>query len=404
MNRLLNNIALPDSILRLLKMSSVFALCLIATFGLVSCNDKEEPDYISKKNAKTSILLYAVASNNLYPAFEDDMEEIIQGLENTDLEEVDMLVYSVTPNSNATLKRAVRDNNGQITFTLLKEYKGDKYSTDPQRIANVIHNLQEYSEADNYGLILWSHGTGWVPNFSDHILPTANYSFGQDKVDGKSDYCDIHELADAIPDNFFNYIWFDCCYMASIETYYQLRNKADFFVGSPMELAGEGNPYHIVLPYLAQSDFSLTQAVDVEYRYFINRNIPVALSIVDTSYLEDIAFLAEKAVTGKRPSQLKLQTYHRPPLTALCDFGQYTTAQGASLGNSWSAENFNSLLDKLVIYKAVSPTDWRNRPIDRDNYSGISVFYFEDLGTDEAEYYKGLDWFKAVYTTIPPFI
>ena len=212
-------------------------LLIIAILGffISSCRN-DEPDEPVPTEVSNSILIYAVASNNLYSSFLEDMKEIEEGLAGVDFSKVDLIIYSVTPYQNGMLKRAVKDSEGNIIFKTLKEYDKSLYSTDPKRISQIISDYCEFSKADDRGLILWSHGTAWQPNFSDHITPNLNYSFGADNILGKTDYCDIDELAVAIPDGVFNYIWFDCCYMASIETYYQLRNKADYFVGSPMEL------------------------------------------------------------------------------------------------------------------------------------------------------------------------
>lgn len=382
------------------KYPVLFWFLIPAVILLGSChNDEPEPPRVRS----TSILLYAVASNNLSYAFTTDMEEIREAGESIDLSEVDFYVYSVQSGDNAHLKRMVKDSEGNVDFETVKVYDRSMYSTDPRRMSDVISTYIGLTHAANRGLILWSHATGWKPEFSDHIVPEMSYSYGADQYKGKTDYCDILELDTAIPAGIFDYIWFDCCYMSSIECLYQLRDKANYFVGSPMEVAGEGCPYHLVLPLLARSRYSLPDAVEMESRYYSNRGMVYALALVDASALNEVAVAAEKGVTGKRPSPLRLQSYHRPPVDRLYDFQQYTHLWGSSLGDAWDELAFSTAMEKLVLYKSCSDTDWRKRPIDRDNFSGISVYYFQDLQNEETEHYKKLDWFRDVYTEIPPF-
>ena len=43
---------------------------------------------------------------------------------------------------------------------------------------------------------------------------------------------------------------FDACYMQSVEVIYQLRDRTDYFIGSPTEIPGPGAPYEAVVPAL----------------------------------------------------------------------------------------------------------------------------------------------------------
>lgn len=47
---------------------------------------------------------------------------------------------------------------------------------------------------------------------------------------------------------------FDACYMQSVEVIYQLRDRTDYFIGSPTEIPGPGAPYEAVVPALFSQD------------------------------------------------------------------------------------------------------------------------------------------------------
>lgn len=401
-------------------------LLLIATVFIYSaCDNDNEPcsggnDKDSEvREVNSSILLYAVASNNLYENFKNDSTEICTAASSIDLDKTDILIYSVIPDASVMprLERLVKTADG-FSFKTVKEYDRSLFSTDPRRISEVISDYNSLSKSDVKGLILWSHATGWLPDFSDHVMPDinarcgitdikdisipANHSFGYDKTNGEVDHCDIIELSEAIPDNCFSYIWFDCCYMSAIEVLYQLRNKTRNIVAYPTEILAEGMPYDLTIPFLAKENYSLLGAADALAAHFKKDNKVFTIALIDTRWLEPIADIAEKATLGRRGNTVGLQRYSRR-IGPFYDFGQYTLRWGESLGNEWDSEQFKSLLNKLVVYKASSERDFSYNPILPENFSGISVHYFNDLWDDESNYYMSLDWFKRVYTTVPEF-
>ena len=389
----------------------------IAGGSLLGGCSKDEPFTPAITRAdKGGVLIYAVASNSLDTYFPADMAEIERTLPNLDLSKGELWVYSVLPNSKPTLKKLTAAPDGSAEWKLVKEYDRNQFSTDPKRISGVISDYMELCDADTHGLILWSHAASWSPAFSDHAVPqsrssvtvadgyyqpTENQWFGQDKHNGVSDYCDLIELEEAIPDNTFDFIWFDCCYMSAIEVLYQFRDKTPYIVGCPTEVNALGMPYDVTMPHLLKKDFNLVGAAKAMAETYLNDNAVMTIAVIDTSALEDVAAIAEKAVTGERVSPSKLQKYSRQSY-AFYDFGQYTRTWGESLGDEWSTPEFNAAMDRMVVYKAASARDFNGREIKPENFSGVSCHYFYALTDDpKTEYYKSLDWFKRVYPRFP---
>ncbi|MDE6806832.1 MAG: hypothetical protein K2J05_08505 [Muribaculaceae bacterium] len=63
------------------------------------CTGNEEPDSDPDKvepSIRTSILIYAVASNNLSYDFNNDMAEVLEGAPGIDADKADVWVYSLT--------------------------------------------------------------------------------------------------------------------------------------------------------------------------------------------------------------------------------------------------------------------------------------------------------------------
>lgn len=355
-----------------------------------------------EKDLKSTLLIYAVASNNLDYYFPADTTEMVRAAYNINLSQNRVLLYSLTRRDAPTLKELRKGDNGEIHFVTIKNYDRSEYSTDPQRISRVIKDVRALGEGQSNGIVFWSHGTGWKPDYSDHAVA---YSYGQDTYNGISDYCDIDELAYAIPDNYFDFIWFDCCYMSGIETLYQLRDKASRIVAYPTEIAADGLPYDLCMPYMVGADPNLVAAADQMADYYNSRYTPYTVAVVDTSVLPEIAQWAGKALHGKLPAKTDLLNYSRLS-KPFYDFAQLTSLRGDD-SPFWDQAGFDKAMKRLVLYKAAYTSDFNGRPIPADKFSGVSSHYLEFTFTKDDEFYRNLDWWKAIVAysdsaSVPP--
>lgn len=132
-------------------------------FGVASCGDDGGTNCPVSSDTKRTVLIYAVASNNLSSYLEKDVKEMIAAAPSVDglSGEVRVLLYSVASKSAdvANLAELVRDAKGQWCFQNVKSYDRNTFSTDPERISEVISDLREIAPAPNYGLVFWSHAT-----------------------------------------------------------------------------------------------------------------------------------------------------------------------------------------------------------------------------------------------------
>lgn len=384
-------------------LTLIFAISLI--FILPSCGKKGEP---KPSAAKRTVLIYAVASNNLSPDLVSDKNEMIlaapdvKGLGS----DVRVLLYSVASQSatEATLAELKKDGAGTWSFEPVKSYDRDVFSTDPERMREVFTDLRSEAPGDSYGLILWSHGTGWIPNFSDHKVPNGmQKSYGMDKYQNSIDYCDLDELATVIPDRMFDYIWFDLCYMMGVEVAYQLRNKCEYIAGYPTEDWSMGMNYETTLPMLAAVVPDLAAAGKAFYDYYNDQGMAVTVTVIKTDGLERLADAAAEIYSyGSLPtSQYGIMNYSRLK-TALYDFGQFTKKHldSSDAEAQRLTASFDSALSDITIYAGCSTKNFNGtegafKPAE---YSGLSC-YFPGTSSDSAvdSYYMTLDWPRRVF-------
>lgn len=401
----------------------ILLVCMALGMGiLVSCSHNDEP--VSKpKEAKRTVLVYAIASNNLWSDFRSDRAEMLNGLENVNLDDKRLLVYWVSPTHGLSeddkdpetgnpfppaLYEVERDKTtGELSFVILKTYTRSVYSTDPKRMSAVIADAMAAAPSQRYGLVLWSHGLGWLP--ATHTTRSSDvstrrgpalHSFGYDEELQGIGEMDIDELASAIPDNMFDYIWFDACYMTGIETIYQLRNKCETLVGYPTEIWSGGMPYEMVIGTLMSEDPNLSEAADKVFEYYASAGWPATVSVISMSGIEQLADAVKDiyahGVTLDYEEIYALQYYSRNTKYPFYDLGQYTLKLAEKLPEEYTVA-LRSALDKTVIYKAITPLSFDRRPFSQEAYSGLSTHVWRGDGSDAETFYSTLDWYQRVY-------
>lgn len=370
---------------------------LFMVSGFASCSS-DEPQQPQEK--ERLILIYAVAANNLQYSLTLDMQEILKAGPTLDLERNKVLVYSVVNSGECNLQQLVRNKKGEYKFEQVISFPELPLSTSPERMSDVFSYINENYSYPERGLILWSHATGWVPWFGGNTPEQSEQekrkAFGQDKYDGGEYWMNITDLADAVPAGMFDFIWFDCCYMANIETIYQLREKSPYIIGYVTEIDSDGMPYDLTMPYLLKKEPDLIAAAESLYEYYINKGKPVSVSITDTGKLESLAEASSNIFRhGAFPPDFSfssVQNYGRQGYK-FYDMKQLLDAYRDVDENL--KEQLNAAFEEAVIYKAISNYDFNHHSINVEQYSGLSMHHYIGNGSSNEEFYRTLEWFKA---------
>ena len=294
----------------------------------------------------------------------------------------------------------------------------DLITTDA--IGQNIAKMAEYAEAGRYGIVFAGHGQGWIPrevlNGSGGISalslggvwqPAAGAeitrAFGENNVQ-----VDPAELADGIERSGveFDYILFDACFMANIETVYDLRNSANYIIASPCEIMGKGFPYHRTLPYLfaangASSD--VMGAAESYYRFYKDEYVGSSrcgsIAVFKCSEIEALAEATKRVVESATDEYdaSALQTYEGQKVHQFYDFGEWvrTVATDAD-----ALTEFNTQLDNAVVAKYTLPTfysaygSYGTYDIDVEVYSGVTTSAPSEAYPQE---WMQTNWYKAVW-------
>ena len=136
-----------------------FILLLALSFGLTSC------DWFHREELPTDVVLvYFAANNNLHYQVSADLEEIKKGwLPATGADSQIYLVYEDCGGDPA-LKRLSRDEKGKTVEEIVISYPQGTDSSTKETLAQVLADAEKAYPADTRGLVLWSHGSGFLPS------------------------------------------------------------------------------------------------------------------------------------------------------------------------------------------------------------------------------------------------
>lgn len=343
-----------------------------------------------------TVLIYMAADNSLSSYSYDNIESIVQGTSASALNGGNLLIYVDAKNAAPQLLQIKVKSDGKIQKLSVEDYP-EQNSADPSVMRGVFDKVIGDYPADSYGLVLWSHGTAWLPY---NVQPMLR-SFGQDE----SNWMEIDELAEALPDHVFDFIMFDACYMASTEVAYALRDKADYILASPTEVLGEGFPYKLIIGNFFTETAGLQQIAETFYNYYNQKEKIIeqsaSVSLIATEQLDNLAAICREIVIGKEnaiaalPIQELQQleylgyTYH-----ALYDFDDFISR----LATETQYTNYLSILNKVVLYKQTTPnaTYFKGQLV-INQFSGLSIYVPQNGLATLNDWYKGMEWYRAVY-------
>lgn len=391
--------------MQILRTSLIIIISLL-TVLLAGCkHSKSEPEPEPQPvNPDGVTIVYAINKSSLSGNFMQDTAEMKAAMVSVDMSRQRLLVYLTESASKTALYELQQIGKKKVlTWRKVKEYDRQQTSTAPAVMKQVISDaLSVYPDAE-HTLVFWGHGSAWTPGFSDHETRAdapAQYSYGGEY--GKNNewqWTEITDIANAIPDGAFRTIWFDCCYMSSIEVAYQLRHKTDMYVAYPTEVWEYGLNYDGVLPFIMRENQDLTGAAAKFYSYYNDKNDAVTVSVMDMSKIEAVAE-ATRALMQQNPDEIGKVTgvsnYRRGGT-----YGYYDMMQLLKLkdqGELW--QSVQDSMNRFVIYHAESSKDFNNRQWVQTPLCGVSMHSLGEYGQKEADhepFYRTLDWYKAVY-------
>lgn len=277
-----------------------FLISISLLLLFTACHKDEDNNRQPLPNGRRTVIVYLSADNSLSSVTNSDLQEMVNGAANT-LSSSDRFVIFVDRISSLEKPFIARitGDDSQPVDTLYK-YSEDFYASDPDSFTEVLNRIKSLCPANEYGLVLWGHANGWNIDKDTRTTSVSRRSYGIDN--GNSAARGNKGLCLNIPDMRsaferlgikWKFIFADCCNMMCAEVAYELRNCADYLIGSPAEIPGWGAPYDkMVKDFFSQSDTFYEEIVNT-YASSYKNYLP--LSAMKLSEMESLAS-ATKAV------------------------------------------------------------------------------------------------------------
>lgn len=277
---------------------------ILALFTFYSCGSDSD-DAVPERTYSNTVFVYmpwagvanSKSGNTLLSFFHQNIRDIESAIKsgngNTDTRTIVLL------SDSASGSRLFEINDDGTETTLANYTTGVR--TSAEEIKSLLNTVAEYFPTPTYSIIVGAHGSGWLPAGS--APQNARRAFGGV---GRATQTEISTLADAIVQSNIGkmqYVCFDDCYMANIETVYALRNATHWLVGSTSEVMQAGLPYASIWKYMSATNVDYSGIVTGFGDFYSHYSSPYgALSAIDCSKADRMATLM-KAFNAKYASQ-----------------------------------------------------------------------------------------------------
>ena len=390
------------------KQLFLSGMCLLLSVFTGCSNDKED---LPPAPVSYTALIYMIADNSM----DSDVDYSISQLKAGARHSAGTAVVYVDRLNEAPRLFKITQAGEEVP---LKSYAEDN-SANIETLVEVKEETKKLVPSEKFGLVLWSHSMGWLPNGyssglrmtrgkAEQDFPRTRYigpDFHPGDVPTSDNMIEVDELAESLPDHVAEYIWFDVCLMGCVEGLYAVRNKCNYLIASPTEVLAEadydasGIPYAKVLPYMFGGAEELKQACRAYYNHYNGMKYDVlrsaTITLVDAKQLDGLYDVVH-GILGGHLSEVEsmdtsgLQAYHTKDVPGVF----FDLKDMVNRLKSTDDAILEAQLEKTVVYTEAT-VSFKNVAIDRNRYCGLSVYVPLRKWEKNAEYkyyFESLEW------------
>ena len=383
-----------------MKYKLSFLYCIIA-FTLLSCHkDNDTP-----VTAKHTIVAYMMV-DGLDSYIKENIKDMITISKELPAYENILTFLDYSGKESYILKIT----QGKVDTVM--NYRTNLINSDPEVMADVLQWCYTNYPADNYGLVIGSHGSSWM--FSNDTIPVKDKKtaigirYGNDKA---INIPTLAKVLKQVPHQQF--ILFDLCAAQSIETAYEIKSSTDYIIASAAEIPDSGAQFKVILPYMLKDNPVEIGRQYYEYYAKKNPDTKPPISVVKTAEIDNLAQKTKQFlhnIADEFPANISLYGLIYYFTT---NIGGYETPICYDMNNimlkflpeddykAWKAQ-----FDNVVVYKGKSsnwmtvyPIDFNSFNVTDDTFGGVSMFVPSTKYSSSslnADYEKTM-WYNAVY-------
>ncbi len=260
---------------------------------------------------------------------------------------------------------------------------------DEEHLSYFFNEIIRSAPAETYGLVMAGHALAWIPIDAspDRAARRASAKgspapaeedfwrkapsdivtrhFGEKYSDTHSNRFDIGTLSSALTSTGvkFDYILFDACFMANIESVYDLRDNAGYIIGAPCEILGDGFPYQNTLPCLLRNggrSHDLPQACKTFHDQYASKyGYSGSVALIDCVQIDALAAIVKKINAGAKKDydRDEIQTFEGQSRHVFYDLGDYVDKM---CGDPALKAEFDAQMARTVPCKYTLGSFWSN--------------------------------------------
>ncbi len=237
-------------------------------------------------------------------------------------------------------------------------------------LTDFINFAKTNYEADRYGLIMWDHGGGAISGF------------GYDETIESDDTMSIDEIKQALnnTDVKFDFVGFDACLMATVETAYMLKGKADYLIASEELEPGTGWNYTEIINGLSSNtDIETLDLGKIITDSFIESNVgflfdeEATLSVVNVNEIDSLItnlteYMKQIDITLLQTSQFN-KVAKAIDKTKAFGYGEVDTIDLYHL-----VQNLETNINDTLITNLEDVVEYNNTTSVMENSNGLSIY------------------------------
>ena len=392
---------------------------------LVAC-EKDDAGSSKPAPAKRTVIVYMAGENNLNGLVNGDIQEMVDGMQNIS-DDYKLVAFVDNASKSTTPFIAQITNNSQHPIDTLYRYAEDFYSSDADNFREVLSRCMSLCPANDYGLILWGHASGWNIEANGSTTSAPRRAYGADNGDNSSalpttktvKWLQIPDMSQALEALHvqFKFIFCDCCNMMNAETAYEIRKCTEYLIASPAEITGVGAPYNTMMKdFFNPNDEEMYKSMCADYNAqydYVGGHLPI--SVVQTDKMEALAEATTKVLPmiadyTRRADATKGKVYYYA-YNVNYDYEKvmydmYGMVKAALEDYPVEFKAWQDAFYDTVIYSETSDrwhantVNFSDFTVTTDNYGGISMFFPMEKYTKSFHLYnediKQMQWYQAV--------
>lgn len=253
---------------------------------IMGCSEKLDPAPPHPQKAETALIMY-LPGRTLLSDFEHNLKQCRDYITAQKMGEKQRVIVCYQPKNyhNLVIKELKYDAKERVCKDFLVKELDNFSASSKQDVLKAFQIAIHHANAEHYGLQIGTHGQAWVKaedSLSEMVFGKSPFAKKKNMTMSEmeaefwaSDGGIYKTRAFGDPshrlDNFvlreiilslnvrFDYLLFDSCFMANIETLYEFRGLFDYIISSPSEIMAAGFPYHKILGNLLSRPESLKE-------------------------------------------------------------------------------------------------------------------------------------------------